>query len=355
MGKDLLIRALRGEAVAQTPWLPHIGTHAAQLLGVSAQRYLQDADLLARGALLCADRYSCDGIPLLDDPTMEAMALGCTPHWAEQGLPSIVSAPLALLAPEHLSQSFPALPDETSGRWPTVIAAGAQVKPALEQRDVALVGIAAGPCTIAYHLRGMALFRDLFRSPEHAAQLFAYAGQVSALSARIYAEVIGCDIIAINDTPAALLQPTYFRQYVLPHLQPVWQVIHRAGKTSSFWACGEIVRIIRDMAGSGAQSIAFDECMATTYVGEIARAHHLGFIGNFHVTAALFEETEDPTADVQRCLEEGQRMPGYVFGLGGPLTRQVNISRLEAAIATFFARRSTSGKERRERDQAQMG
>jgi hypothetical protein len=32
------------------------------------------------------------------------------------------------------------------------------------------------------------------------------------------------------------LQPAYFRQYVLPNLQKALQVIHRAGKTSSFWA-----------------------------------------------------------------------------------------------------------------------
>jgi uroporphyrinogen decarboxylase len=236
MAKDRLMRALHGEHVAQIPWLPHIGTHAAQLLDVSAQRYLQEADLLARGALLCADRYRCDGIPLLDDPTMEAIALGCTPHWSEQGLPSLVSAPLSRLAPEQLVEHLPSLPSETTGRWPTVIAAGAQAKSELERRDVALVGIAAGPATIAYQLRGMTLFADLFRRPECATQLFTYAGQVSAISARIYAEIIGCDIVAINDTPATMLQPAYFRQYVLPNVQKAWQVIHRAGKTSSFWA-----------------------------------------------------------------------------------------------------------------------
>jgi len=236
MGKEFLIRALHGDHVAQIPWLPHIGTHAAQLLDVSVQRYLQEAQLLAKGALLCVDRYGCDGIPLLDDPTMEATSLGCTPHWSKQGPPSLISSPLSGFAPEQLSQHLPPLPDETMGHWPTIIAAGKMVKSELEQRDVALVGIAAGPCTIAYQLRGMPLFRDLFRHPECAAQLFAYAGQVSALSARIYAEIIGCDIVAINDTPATMLQPAYFRQYVLPNVQPSWEIIHRAGKTSSFWA-----------------------------------------------------------------------------------------------------------------------
>lgn len=236
MAKDLLIRALRGERVAQTPWLPHIGTHAAQLLDVSAERYLQDTELMTRGMLLCADRYHCDGIPLLDDPSMEATTLGCTAHWSEQGPPSIVSSPLSRLPAEQMSENLPPLPDETMGRWPAVIAAGAQAKLELEQRDVALVGIAAGPCTIAYQLRGMKLFADLFRNPDCAAQLFAYAGKVSAISARIYAEIIGCDIVAINDTPATMLQPAYFQQYILPNVQPAWQVIHGADKTSSFWA-----------------------------------------------------------------------------------------------------------------------
>ncbi len=93
------------------------------------------------------------------------------------------------------------------------------------------------------------------------------------------------------------------------------------------------------MAGSGAHSIAIDECMALSYVGEIAQEHHIGFIGNFHVTAALFEETEDPTADVQRCIDEGKRFPGYVFGLGGPVTQHITRSRLEEAVAAYHARR----------------
>ena len=181
MAKELLIGALRGERVEQTPWLPHIGTHPAQLLGVSAERYLQDAELLARGAVLCAEHYRCDGIPLVDDPQLEAISLGCVPHWSEQGPPSIVSSPLYTLPAEELGAHFPPLPDETTGRWPTVIAAGARAKSDLERRDVALVGLAAGPCTIAYQLRGLALFTDLFRHPVSATRLFAYAGQVSAM------------------------------------------------------------------------------------------------------------------------------------------------------------------------------
>jgi uroporphyrinogen decarboxylase len=236
MAKATLIQALHGEQVESTPWLPHIGTHPAQLLGVSAETYLQDAGLLARGALLCVDKYQCDGIPLVDDPQLEAISLGCLPHWSAEGPPSLISAPLAHFSAGQLAEHLPPLPDETTGRWPTVIAAGALVKPELEKRDVALVGIAAGPCTIAYQLRGLSLFTDLLRHPDSAAQLFAYAGRVSARSAHIYANVIDCDIVAINDTPATMLKLPYFQEYVVPNLQPAWQIIHQAGRTSSFWA-----------------------------------------------------------------------------------------------------------------------
>src|SRR5258708_39077771 len=176
MAKEPLIRALRGKRVEQIPWLPHIGTHAAQLLDVSAERYLQDAELLARGAILCADHYRCDGIPLLDDPQMEATALGCVAHWSEQGPPSIVSSPLYALSPEQVVAHLPPLPNETTGRWPTVIAAGIRAKPELEGRDVALVGIAAGPCTTPCQLRAVELFPGLFRHPECGARVCCHAG-----------------------------------------------------------------------------------------------------------------------------------------------------------------------------------
>src|SRR5258708_12872587 len=64
MAKELLIRALRGERVTQIPWLPHIATHAAQLLGVSAQPYLQQAQLLPQRALLLPDPHHCHAIAL---------------------------------------------------------------------------------------------------------------------------------------------------------------------------------------------------------------------------------------------------------------------------------------------------
>lgn len=96
------------------------------------------------------------------------------------------------------------------------------------------------------------------------------------------------------------------------------------------------------MAGSGAHSIAIDECMSLEAVGEIAVQHSIGFIGNLHTTAVLFEEREDSREDAQRCMHEGVRFPGYVFGLGGPITQHISPARLEEAIAVVRSHGTSS-------------
>ena len=92
------------------------------------------------------------------------------------------------------------------------------------------------------------------------------------------------------------------------------------------------------MAGSGAHSIAIDECMDLDFVGTIAQAYGIGFIGNLHVSAAFFEETEDASIDAERCLATGGRFPGYVFGLGGPITQHIDPLQLEKAVTTYRER-----------------
>jgi uroporphyrinogen-III decarboxylase len=92
------------------------------------------------------------------------------------------------------------------------------------------------------------------------------------------------------------------------------------------------------MASSGAQSIAIDECMDLDFIGAVAQTHAIGFIGNLHVSAVLFEETEGASADVERCLAAGERFPGYVFGLGGPITQHIDSLRLEKVVAAYRER-----------------
>lgn len=95
------------------------------------------------------------------------------------------------------------------------------------------------------------------------------------------------------------------------------------------------------MAASGAHSISVDECMPLDMIGEIAKEHGIGFTGNFHTTGVLFEENESSIEDARRCVEMGTRFPGYVFGLGAPITQYIDPLRLQKAV-TFVRSHGTS-------------
>jgi hypothetical protein len=64
--------------------------------------------------------------------------------------------------------------------------------------------------------------------------------------------------------------------------------------------------------------------MALDFVGEIAQEHNVGFTGNFQVTAALFDETEDTAADIRRCLNVArleEAVPAFRLAAGDPSLR----------------------------------
>lgn len=239
-----LLRALRGAWTEHIPFLPYTGTWPARLLDVPADRYLQDPVVLANGVVRFAVTFGADGVPLMTDPQMEAISLGCKAHWSAIGPPSVASHPLGQVPAVQLAARpddyLPAIPSAVTGRWPVVIEAGRRVREELEAgaagRPVALAGVVSGPCTIAGHLRGLALFSDLANEPAAADALFQFAGRVTAAATSMYVHDIGCDVVAINDTPASMLRPEFFRTHVVPNLQPALRVIHDAGRVSSFWA-----------------------------------------------------------------------------------------------------------------------
>jgi len=72
------------------------------------------------------------------------------------------------------------------------------------------------------------------------------------------------------------------------------------------------------MAASGVQSIAVDECMPLGYVGSVAAAHGVGFIGNLRVSPEMGASPRSARENALVCMAAGGAFPGYVFGMGGP-------------------------------------
>jgi MtaA/CmuA family methyltransferase len=310
MGKQDVIDAVKGLPTQKVPWVPYSGVHSAFLIKEPADKYLQDPNLIAKGVIYAAERYKADGIPLLFDLTVEAISMGCQYKWWPDNPPSITGHPLDK---QTLAESGIKIPGPKDGRWPVIIEAGKKVRAALP--DVALYGILCGPLTLASHLRGVRIFTDVYKNKVLAKEIVDFAGEVAGEAARIYAEEIGCDVIAITDPVASQIKPETFREFVTPATQPAIKATKKAGKVSSFFICGDATKVLAEVAQIGTDGFAIDEQLNLNYVRDVALKYGVGFGGNLKLTLALSLGLISPREDAIVSLAAGG-MTGYVFAPG---------------------------------------
>ena len=144
-GKELLLAALRHEAVPNVPWVPFAGVHAGKLRGYTAFEVLKDPKKLVESLLAVNQIYDPDGQPVIFDLQVEAEILGCDLVWAKSAPPSVASHPL------EASMEIPVrLPEIGDGRLPMIREAMGEMKRAVGEHT-ALYGLVCGPMTLASH------------------------------------------------------------------------------------------------------------------------------------------------------------------------------------------------------------
>lgn len=310
MGRQAVIDAVKGLPTETVPWVPYAGVHCAYLINEPADKFLKDPDLIAKGVIYTAERYKVDGIPLLFDLTVEAISMGCDHKWWPDNPPSITSHPLDKTP---LKEANLKIPGPNDGRWPVIIEAGKKVREALP--DVALYGILCGPLTLASHLRGVRIFTDVYKDKVVAKEIIDFSGEVAGEAARIYAEEIGCDVIAITDPVASQIKPETFTEFVTPATQPAVQATKKAGKVSSFFICGDATKCLEEVATVGTDGFAIDEQLNMNFVRDVALKHGVGFGGNLKLTLALSLGLVSPREDAIVSLAAGGQT-GFVFAPG---------------------------------------
>lgn len=311
MAKQMLIDATRGKKTEKAPWVPYAGVNCAYLINERADRYFKDPEALARGVVQAAKTYHADGIPLMFDLSIEAEAVGCELEYWEDNVPSVRTHPCETLTPQEIGLT---VFKKTSGRWPVLFEAAANAKPQLDEMDCAMLGLVTGPLTLASHLAGVRIFTAVKKKKEFAHAVIAFAGKLCAESSRFYAEM-GCDIIAIVDPVASQIRPETFQEYVTPNCQEAVTAIHDAGKTSSFFICGDCTKVIEDVCRVGTHGFAIDEQMNLSFVRDIARKYGKGFGGNLKLTLALSLGILSPREDALISLAAGGTH-GFTFAPG---------------------------------------
>jgi uroporphyrinogen decarboxylase len=311
MAKQMLIDAYRGKRTPKAPWVPYAGVHCAFMINEPAEKMLKDPNLLAKGVVYTAKRYKADGIPLLFDLSVEANSIGCDLKWWPDNVPSVTNHPCSSKTPAEAGLK---MPTKESGRWPVIFEAARIAKPQLDEQDCVMMGLFCGPLTLASHLAGVRIFTDVYKNKAFAHEVIKFAGEVGAQAAKFYADM-GCDIIAIVDPVASQIKSETFKEFVTPNCQAAIKAIHDAGKTSSFFICGDCTKVMEDVCKIGTHGFAIDEQLNLVFVRDLARKYGVGFGGNLKLTLALSLGLLSPREDAIVSLAAGGQH-GYTFAPG---------------------------------------
>jgi MtaA/CmuA family methyltransferase len=322
-GKQLLLDAVRGRATPRPAWLPFVGCHGGHLIGLSAREYLQSRDALVRGLTRAADLYRPDGLPVAFDLQLEAEAMGCPLHWADEVPPSVCGHPLESATWEQLPPFDPA-----HGRFPIVLGALDDLRATIG-RTIALYGLVCGPFTLALHLRGNSIFLDMFDDPDGVRTLVDRCAGVAIQAAEAYLDH-GADVIAFVDPMTSQISEEHFEDFVAPALNRAFDAIRARGGLSSLFVCGDVTRNLEAMARTRADNLSVDEQIDMAHLRALCEPQKKSFGGNLKLTSVLLLGTPDDARHEAVAVMEAAGPRGFILAPGCDLPYAVPPGNLQA-------------------------
>lgn len=323
--KERVLNAINRESVDRAPWVPFVGCHAGQLLGVSAEEYLKSSDLMFDGISKAIELYKPDGIPVCFDLQVEAEILGCDLTWAEENPPAVVSHPLS--SGKKLGD-LPEINSE-SGRLKSILDVTKKVRSGFP--DLAVYGLITGPFTLALHLYGSDIFMEMFDHADYVKEIIGYCTEIGKVISKSYIDS-GCDVIAIVDPMTSQIGPEQFKEFVTPYASSLFSYIRELGAKSSFFVCGHAQQNIESMCECRPDNISIDENIPLDFVRNMSEKYKISFGGNLQLTAVLLLGTpEDCQENAVNCMETGGDT-GFILAPGCDIPYATPRENLESII-----------------------
>ncbi|MHA1733596.1 MAG: uroporphyrinogen decarboxylase family protein [Promethearchaeota archaeon] len=183
---------------------------------------------------------------------------------------------------------------------------------------------------------GLSLIARLVRKdPDLLREYFSFLAEQSRVRVKAaidagYRVFVIADDCAFKDGP--MLNPKQYREFVVPHFQPVTELVHEHGGKIFFHTDGWIHPILDDVVAMGMDGINPLEVQSGMRLGDVKRTHgeKLCLVGNVDTAGTLpFGTPDDARAEVRQCFREAGR-EGYIFAACGSLHHEV---KLENALA----------------------
>jgi uroporphyrinogen decarboxylase len=328
-GLKLLKKAFNLEEVERVPWVPFVGVHGGELIGVDADTYLKSSDNIVEGISKAIELYKPDGIPVAFDLQIEAEILGCDLVWSKDNPPAVVSHPLV----SGMEMRSLPLPEATDGRIPVVLEATKVLK--AKYPDIALYGLITGPFTLALHLLGTDIFMKLFEDTDSVHELMEFCTEVAIKYSEMLLDA-GCDVIAVVDPMTSQIDSATFETFVSPYATRIFDFVRSREKYSSFFVCGHAQQNIEVMCDCKPDNVSIDENIPLDFVKEMALSKGVSFGGNMKLTSVLLlGDKLDSQKDAVSCLDLGGKK-GFILAPGCDLPMVTPVENLKAVTALVY-------------------
>ncbi len=296
-GRELIRKTMSHQPTDRVPWVPFAGVHAGKLKGYSSSEVYTEEQKLFESLMEVCKIYKPDGMPILFDLQVEAEALGCKLIWND-GVPPAVAS--------HVLSDTNDIPDRIitpdEARMPLAFNTCRRMKKEVGEQ-IALYGLFCGPFTLASHLRGTKLFRDMKKDEAYVQAIMEYTTLIGLAMAQYYIDA-GADVVAVVDPLVSQISPKHFGQYMHGPFSKLFEFIREKGAFSSFFVCGNATYNLEPMCKTLPDSISVDENVSMTTAQSITAPHNIALGGNLPLTTAmLYGNQQDNMKAVVELLD----------------------------------------------------
>ncbi len=125
-------------------------------------------------------------------------------------------------------------------------------------------------------------------------------------------------------TSGAIFNPEWYRRYLFPRYQKLWQPLKEKGIKVLFCSDGNFTQFIDDIAAAGADGFIFEPLTSLELIVQRYGKTHI-IIGNADCRILTFGTKEEIEKEVKRCIETAKRCPGFVMAVGNHIPPNVPI------------------------------
>ena len=126
-------------------------------------------------------------------------------------------------------------------------------------------------------------------------------------------------VVMIHDdivwTEGAFMRPDWYRQFVFPNYDMMFEPLHKANKKILYTSDGNYTEFIDDIAKCGVDGFVLEPLTDMQYIADKYGKTH-SFVGNADTRILLSGTKEDIYNEVKRCMDIGKKYPGFIMAVG---------------------------------------